>query len=107
MIMIVWIIIIGFIVLKLATSAYNPPKNRKTSTTIPIPAAAVIRIPVGVSGGAVRVPIAIAGAEEEAIVPEGETGEAAVAIEAHRALFFNVCGLLQENQRAHDVIPLL
>jgi len=29
MIMIVWIIVIGFIVLKLATSAYNPPKNRK------------------------------------------------------------------------------
>jgi len=59
----------------------------KTSTTIPIPAAAVIRIPVGVSGEVVRVPIATAEAEEEAIVPEGETGEAAVAIEAHRALF--------------------
>lgn len=60
-------------------------RSVKTSITIPIQAAAVTRIPVGVSGEAV--PIAIAEAEEEAIVPVGETGEAAVAIEAHRALF--------------------
>lgn len=74
MIMIVWFIVIAFIVLKLATSVYNPPKKRKNKHHYSDSGSSGYTDSGWSFWGTVPVPIATAGAEEAAIVPEEETG---------------------------------